>query len=70
MLFFKKKGKLNLANFYHTALWSPVLSTLQLAIENDNFISWSGITKINFLKYIDDTLVIDKVHLNQEQKNL
>ena len=62
--------KTELAQFYHAAICSPVLQALQLAICNDHFISWPGIDKIKFERYINDTLAIDKGHLDHEQKNL
>ena len=62
--------KTELAKFYHAAIYSPVLRTLQLAIRNDHFLSWPGIEKINFPKFITDTIAIDKGHLDHERKNL
>ena len=66
----KCQTKTELAQFYHAAICSPVLRTLQQAIHNDHFLSWPGIDKINFEKYITDTLAIDKGHLDHERKNL
>ena len=62
--------KTDLAKFFHASLCSPVLRTLQLAIRNDHLLSWPGIDKINFDKFITDTIAIDKGHLDHERKNL
>ncbi len=56
----KDKNKIDLAKFYHAAICSPVLRTLQLAIKKDHFLSWPSISNINFPKYITDMLAIDK----------
>ena len=66
-----QQTKSDLAAFFHASMCSPVLKTLQQAIRNDHLVSWPGIDKINFEKFITDTLAIDtKGHLDHERKNL
>ena len=66
----KNKTKEDLANFYHASICSPVSMAIQTVIRNGHFATWPGISKINFSKYITDTVAIDKGHLDQERKNL
>ena len=66
----KSKTKFQLATFYHGAMCSPVLTTLQNAIRNNHLVSWPAIHKINFLSNIVDTRATDICHLDQEKNNL
>ena len=66
----KNKTQTDLARFYHATICSPVPRTLQMAIRNDHFLSWPGIDKINFEKFIVNTVAINKGHLDHERKNL
>ena len=65
-----QQTKSDLAAFFHASMCSPVLKMLQQAIRNDHLVSWSRIDKINFEKFITDTLAIDKGHLDHEQEYL
>jgi len=66
----RNKPKFQMATFYHGALCSPVISTLQKAIANNHLVSWPGISKINFKLNIVDTQAMDLGHLDQERKHL
>ena len=66
----KNKPKYELANFYHGAMCSPVIRTLQKAIKNNHLLSWPSINKIHFPTNIIDTQAIHMGHLDQERKNL
>ena len=50
--------------------YSPAISTFQYAIDNGNFITWPGITELNFKKLVGTTLPIEKGHMDQERKKL
>ena len=66
----KNQSQYQLANFYHGALCSPTIKTLQKAINNDQLLSWPVIEKLNFNKCIIDTKAIHMGHLDQECQNL
>ena len=66
----RNKTKYQLANFYHGALCSPSLPTLIRAINNDHFLTWPGIKKLNFRLNIVDTQAMDFGHLDQHRQNL
>ena len=50
-------------------LFSPTISTLAKAIENNHFLSWPGIEKLNFTKLSAHSIPTSMGHLNQERKN-
>ena len=64
------KTKHELAELLHKCAFSTSLSTFQKAIQMGHFISWQGITDINFEKFITNTLPTAKGHLDQERSNL
>ena len=66
----KNQTQYQLANFYHGALCSPTIKTLQSAINNNQLLSWPAIEKLNFPKVILDTKAIHMGHLDQERQNL
>lgn len=66
----KDKTKLDLAQFYHATVFSPPISTFQKAIRKGNFVSWPGISDINFTKILGTTEANEKGHLDQERKGL
>ena len=66
----KNKPNYELANFYHGALCSPVIRTLEAAIKNNNLISWPSIDKLDFKTNIIDPQAIHMGHLDQERSNL
>ena len=66
----KNKTKLELARYYHAALFSPSFSTLSKAIRNGNLISWPGIDNLNFADLLGTSLATELGHLDQERKNL
>ena len=66
----KDKTKTELAKFYHATVFSPPVSTLQKAIRKGNFLSWPGISNLNFNKLIGTTEATEMGHLDQERKGL
>ena len=66
----RDKTKLELAQYYHAALFSPAISTLTKAIKNGNLITWPGIDNLNFKDLIGTSLATELGHLDQERKNL
>ena len=62
--------KSELADFLHGTLFSPCPSTLSRAIRNKHFLTWPGIDKIAFGRYVKDNIATKKGHFNQERKNL
>ena len=59
-----------LIQFYQGCLFSPAKSTLLKAVNNNNFITWPGLTPTNVQKYYKDTVYTAKGHLNQEKQNI
>ena len=66
----KKKIKHELAAYYHVVLCSPTISTLMMAIERGNLISWLGVNQLSFDNLLETTIATELEHLNQERKNL
>ena len=66
----KDKSKSDLAQYLLATAYSPAISTFEYAIANGNFVTWPGITEVNFKKLIGTTLPIEKGHIDQERKNL
>ena len=66
----KDKSKTELAQYLHATTFSPSLSTFTYAINNGNFVTWPGISELNFKKLIGTTVPIEKGHMDQERKNL
>ena len=62
------KNKTKLAQYLHGFAFSPVISTFQKCLQKENFISWPGITDLNFKKLIETTEATFKVHLDQERE--
>ena len=63
-------AKMDLANYLHASLFSPMPSTLHKAIKNKHLITWPGIDNINFTKFVNDNIPMRLGHLNQERKGL
>ena len=66
----KDKTKMELAQYLHATAFSPSFSTLKKAIDNGNFVTWPGINELNFKKLLGTTIPLEKVHMDQERKNL
>ena len=66
----KDKSKSDLAQYLLATAYSPAISTFEYAIANGNFVTWPGITEVNFKNLIGTTLPIEKGHMDQEKKNL
>ena len=66
----RDKTKLELARYYHAALFSPAISTSTKAIKIGNLITWPGIDNLNFKDLIGTSLATELGHLDQERKNL
>ena len=64
------KTKYELAEYLHKCAFSPSFVTFQKAIKKGHFITWPGISDINFNKFIKNTLPTAKGHLDQERENL
>ena len=66
----KNKSELELAQYLHACARSLVISTFQKAINNENFITWQRIDKINYNALLKTTLATAKGRLDQERINL
>ena len=66
----RDKTKSELAQYLHACAFSPALSTFQKSIRKGHFITWPGITNINFEKTLVATTPSAKGHLDQERQNL
>ena len=66
----KDQSKRDLAEFLHACAFSPAISTLQVAVNKGNFITWPGIEGLNFKRLIGTTIATAKGHLDQERANL
>ena len=64
--YLRDKNKTELAQYLHRFTFSPVISTFQKCIQKEFFISWPGITDLNFKKLIETTEATLKGHLDQE----
>ena len=63
-------NKLELAQYFHAAAFSPVKSNFISAINNGHSTSWPGHSVSLISKYLTQSPFTLKVHLDQEQKNL
>ena len=63
-------AKMDLANYLHASLFSPMPSILNKAIINKHLITWPGIDNINVKKFLNDNIPMRLGHLNQERKGL
>ncbi len=66
----KSTTKKDLIQFYHTATFSPTISTFFKAVKNGNFQSLPGLTSDLVTKYLTPTIATHYGHLNQERQNL
>ena len=66
----KDKTKTQLAQYLLATAFSPALSTFKQAIDNGNFVTWPGITELNFKSLLGTTIPIQKGHMDQERKNI
>ena len=66
----KDTTKQHLNEYLYKCAFSPFLSTFQRAIQKGHFLTWPGIDKINFEKYIYNLAPTAKGHLDQERANL
>ena len=66
----KNQTKTELGDYLHACAFSPALPTFQKAICNNNFVTWPGITEINFEKFVSDKTSMYLGHLDQVQANL
>lgn len=64
------KSNYELAQYLYGCLYAPSIPTLEMAIRKGNLISWPGIDKINFRKYVGKYIAHKKGHLDQERQNL
>ena len=70
MIIRKDRSKTELAENLHKCAFSPSLSTFQRAIWKGRFLTWPGITSINFKKFVHNLVPTAKGHLDQERANL
>ena len=66
----KTTTKNDLIKFFHAACFFPTKQTLLAAIKNGNFLTWPGFTYENVNKYLDNSIVTNMSHLQQERQNL
>jgi len=66
----KDKSKSELARYLLATAFSPAVSTFEHAVANGNFVTWPGISELNFKKLVGTTLPIEKGHMDQERNNL
>ena len=59
-----------MATFLHAACFSPVLSTLNKAIDNGHFNTWPGISNNLMKKHLPPSIASAKGHLNQERQGI
>ena len=64
----KDKTKMDLAAYHYASLFSPVHSTLEAAINNNQLTSWPGLTRDLIVKILPPVLATAKGHLRQEKK--
>ena len=65
----KDKSKSELAQYFLATVFSPTISTFTYAINNGNFVTWPGISELNFKKILGTAISIEKGHIDQERKN-
>ena len=54
------KTKSESAQYLFASAFSPSISTFTKAINNENFVTWPGIDKLNFQKLLGTTLASEK----------
>ena len=55
--------------YLHKALGSPKISTLLMAVENNNLTTWPSLSTRNITKYLPKSVETALGHLDQERKN-
>ena len=60
----------DLIAYYHGCVFSPSKSTWLKAIEQNNFVTWPGLTAERVRQFYPETSATAKGHLDQEHKNL
>ena len=63
-------NKADLANYIHACMFSPNPKVLQKAINNKQLLTWPGIDKMNFEKYVQDNVATNLGHMKQERASL
>mgnify|MGYP003333570057 CR=1 FL=1 len=66
----KDTNKKFLAHYIYKSCFSPPLSTLLKAINNNHFIEWLGIDDTSVKRLLSETMATAKGHLDQEQQHL
>ena len=66
----KKQPKSQLAQYLHATCMSPVPSTFIRAINNNNFISWPGLTPQLISKHLPKKIATVQGHLKSERQGL
>ena len=54
--------------YLHKALGSPKISTLLMAVENNNLTTWPSLSTRNITKYLPKSVETGLGHLDQERK--
>ena len=66
----KKRTHMELAQYLHTACFSPVNSTFVAGIKNQNFTSWPGMTPNPISKHLPKSVATVQGHIHQKRQNL
>ena len=66
----KKQPKATLAQYLHATCFSPVPSTFIKAIQNNNFITWPGLTTKLIQRHLPPSIATEKGHIRQEYSGL
>ena len=66
----KDTNKKFLADYIYKSCFSPPLSTLLKAINNNHFLGWPGIDDTSIKRLLSETMATAKGHLDQEQQHL
>ena len=71
MSYLKKKQKISdLAEFLHGCCCAPVPSTFTRAIQNNQFVTWPGLTAQLINKHLPPSRATAKSHMHQEAQGL
>ena len=66
----KKQTKMELAQFLHALMFSPVPSTFTKAIDKNNFTTWPGLSSKLIKRHLPSSIATAKGHLHLERQGL
>ena len=66
----KKQPAIDLVKYLHAACFSPVVSTWIRAIENNNFLTWPGLTTKLIKQHLPPSVATIQGHITREKQNL